>query len=121
MIIVPMVFIAALMFLIGIFPHKVIWLTSGISANLIKANTATEINRIIGLASALSIALIIFYGILAAILLFRIIMYRKDKVEYFKTWDCGYQGGSPRIQYTASSFSADTVHVTRPILITKYT
>ena len=46
-------------------------------------------------------------------------MYRREKVEYFKTWDCGYQGGTPRMQYTASSFSADTVHVTKPFLINK--
>ena len=36
--IIPMIFIAVLMFLAGILPHKVIGFTSGISALLVKAD-----------------------------------------------------------------------------------
>jgi formate hydrogenlyase subunit 3/multisubunit Na+/H+ antiporter MnhD subunit len=117
--IAPMVFIAVLMFLAGILPHKVIGFTSGISAMLVKADASAEFSRIISLASDLSIALLIFCVILVIITLLRVIMYRREKIEYFKTWDCGYQGGTPRMQYTASSFSADAVSVTKPILITR--
>jgi len=117
--IIPMFFIAALMFLIGVLPDKVIGFTSGISALLVKTDATAEFNKIISLASDLSIALIVFFAILAVITIFRAAMYRREKIEYFKTWDCGYQGGTPRIQYTASSFSADAVSLTKPILITR--
>jgi hypothetical protein len=112
-----MIMIAVLMFLAGILPHKVIWFTSGISAMLVKTGSGAEFSRIVSLASGLSTALIVFYGILVTVTLLRIWMYRREKIEYFKTWDCGYQGGTPRMQYTASSFSADSVYVTKPILI----
>jgi formate hydrogenlyase subunit 3/multisubunit Na+/H+ antiporter MnhD subunit len=118
-IVLPMIMIAVLMFLAGILPHKVIGFTQGISAILVKAGTGTEFSRIVSLASDISTALIVFYGILISVTLIRIRMYRRAKIEYFKTWDCGYQGGTPRMQYTASSFSADSVYVTKPILIHK--
>ncbi|HNX25219.1 MAG TPA: proton-conducting transporter membrane subunit [Spirochaetota bacterium] len=114
--VIPMGIIAVLMFLAGILPHKVIGFTSGISAQLVKADTSAEFIKIISLASDLSIALVVFCGILVTVTFFRVIKYRKEKVGYFKTWNCGYQGITPRMQYTASSFSADTVYVTKPIL-----
>lgn len=118
-IVIPMLFIALLMFSAGLFPHKLIGFTSGISALLVKSSPGAEFDRIISLASDLSMALIVFCAIFTGLLGLRMMMYRKEKVEYFKTWDCGYQGGSPRIQYTASSFSADTVNVTKPFLVIK--
>jgi len=117
--VIPMMIIAVLMLLAGLLPHKVIGFTTGIASLLVKSDSSAEFARVISLASSLSTALIVFSGILIFLTLLRVIMYRKEKVEYFKTWDCGYQGGSPRIQYTASSFSADTVHVTRPFLINR--
>ena len=118
-IVLPMIFIALLMCFAGLLPHRVIGFTSGITSLLVKSAPGAEFSRIVSLASDLSIALIIFCGILVAIMALRLIMYRREKVEYFKTWDCGYQGGNSRIQYTASSFSADTVYVTRPFLINR--
>jgi len=112
-----MAFIAVLMLLAAVLPHKITALTSGILSLLVKGDIYMGLNRIILLASDLSRALLIFYGILITIILLRLIMFRNEKVEYFKTWDCGYQGGTPRMQYTASSFSSDTVYVTKPILI----
>ena len=116
---IPMVIIALLMLIIGVLPHKVTGFTSGISALLVKAESAAESARIISLASDLSSALVVFCGILFALMLLRIVMYKHEKVEYYKTWGCGYQGGTPRMQYTASSFSADSVSVTKPVLINR--
>jgi len=115
----PMIFIAALMFFAGVLPHKIIFYTSGIPSLLVKGDASNELIRIISLASDLSIALVFFYLILFAVMMIRIVIYRREKIEYFKTWDCGYQAGTPRMQYTASSFSADTVSVTKPFLIRK--
>jgi len=36
--------------------------------------------------------------------LIRYILLKNKKVEYFKTWDCGYQFGNNKMQYTGSSF-----------------
>ncbi len=117
--VIPMVIIAVLMLLTGLLPHKVISFTSGITTLFVKTDVSWEFSRVIYLASNLSTSLIIFTGIAAAITLFRVMMYKKENIEHFKTWDCGYQGGTVRMQYTASSFSADTVNVTRPVMIHK--
>lgn len=115
----PMIIIAFLMLVVSVIPHKITGLTGGVSALLVKADLSAELVKAVSIASDLSTALIIFYGILLALILARILMFRKEKVEYYKTWDCGYQGGTARMQYTASSFSADTVYVTKPVLIHK--
>ncbi len=117
--VIPMVIIAALMLLAGLLPQKVIGFTSGITTLLLKTDVTWEFSRVISLASGLSTAMFVFTGILVSITLLRVMIYRRETVEHFKTWDCGYQGGTPRMQYTASSFSADTVNVTKPFLIHK--
>jgi len=117
--VIPMICIAVLMVLSGLLPQIVIEYTSGITAHMVKSDGGTEFGRVISLASDLSLAMIIFCGILITITLIRVIKYKGEKVEYFKTWDCGYQGGTSRMQYTASSYSADTVNVTKPILINR--
>ncbi|PKL16250.1 MAG: hypothetical protein CVV49_17190 [Spirochaetae bacterium HGW-Spirochaetae-5] len=117
--VIPMIFIAILMVLSGLLPHKIMGYTSGISALLVKGDGEVEFVRAVSLAADLSLAMIIFCGIVLSITIFRVILYKREKVEYFKTWDCGYQGGTSRMQYTASSYSADTVNVTKPILINR--
>ncbi len=115
--VIPMIFIAVLIVLSGLLPQKVIGYTSGITALLVKGDGEVEFVRAVSLASDLSLAMIIFCGILITITLIRVVIFKREKVEYFKTWDCGYQGGTSRMQYTASSYSADTVNVTKPVLI----
>jgi formate hydrogenlyase subunit 3/multisubunit Na+/H+ antiporter MnhD subunit len=117
--VIPMIFLSALMVLSGLLPHKVMEYTSGISALLVKGDGEVEFFRAISIASDLSLAMIIFCSILITITIFRVVIYKRERVEYFKTWDCGYQGGTSRMQYTASSYSADTVNVTKPVLINR--
>ncbi len=119
--VIPMLFISVMICFAGLLPHIVIRFISGTTSFLVKSvpgdGFVSASDRLISLASNLSMALIVFCGIFAVIMILRIYMYKKEKIEHFKTWDCGYQGGSPRIQYTASSFSADTVRVTKPFLV----
>lgn len=52
----------------------------------------------------ISIAAIIFMVIVLGAVLLRRVLLLKKSVRSFKTWDCGYQGGSSRLQYSGSSF-----------------
>ena len=46
----------------------------------------------------------------------RRLLLRGKPVAAFKTWDCGYQTGSPRFQYTGSSFAAPFLRLIEPLV-----
>lgn len=57
--------------------------------------------------------LLIFIGISAVLFILRALLLRKRSVYLYKTWDCGYQAGNVRMQYTASSYAAPFLRVFR--------
>lgn len=48
----------------------------------------------------------ILCALIAGLLLFRFLLLHRRNVSTFKTWDCGWQTDSGRLQYTASSYSS---------------
>jgi len=58
--------------------------------------------------------LIAFVAVFAAVFLLRTMLLRNRSVYAYKTWDCGYQAGNPRMQYTASSYAAPFLRVMIP-------
>ena len=40
----------------------------------------------------------------------------RGKVAAFRTWDCGYQAGNTRMQYTASSYAGPFMNLIKPLL-----
>jgi hydrogenase-4 component B len=53
----------------------------------------------------LSLISVSFAGLFGFFFGLRAFLLRKREVAAFKTWDCGYQVGSGRFQYTSSSFA----------------
>lgn len=69
-----------------------------------------------GFLDMVSLVCILFMGLLLAVILFRHVLLRGKTVARFKTWDCGYQAGNARMQYTASSYAGPFVGlVSRPL------
>lgn len=58
----------------------------------------------------------LFIALAAALWGVRWLLLRKRPVEKAKTWDCGYQAGHARMQYTASSFAAPLLQLIQPLL-----
>ncbi|MBN2416949.1 proton-conducting membrane transporter [bacterium] len=54
----------------------------------------------------LSRVLWLFGGLTLFFILLRTMILRRKKIAQFKTWDCGYQAATPRMQYTASSYAS---------------
>jgi hydrogenase-4 component B len=65
----------------------------------------------LGWVSGVGLALV---GLTAMVLLTRIHAWRASPRTV--TWDCGYAAGSPRVQYTASSFADTLVDIFSPVL-----
>jgi hypothetical protein len=61
--------------------------------------------------NGVSTGLLVFIGLFAALFIFRALLLRKRSVYLYKTWDCGYQAGNVRMQYTASSYAAPFLRV----------
>ena len=63
----------------------------------------------------LSYGLWIFIGIMLAVVVLRAIALWKKPVTEYKTWDCGYQAGNSRIQYTGYSYQKLFMYLVRPL------
>ncbi len=62
-------------------------------------------DRILAPLSGVAYGSMILVGAVILLFVLRKVLLLGKKVSAYKTWDCGYQAGSPRIQYTGSSFS----------------
>jgi hydrogenase-4 component B len=114
---IPMGIIALCMAAIGIFPGavlslvgKVIQSVSGTSASSVASYPLEKS------FSALSSALLVLFIFLAVAFAVRFVLFLGKSNTRYKTWSCGYQAGSPRLEYTGSSFASIIQSVLAPLL-----
>jgi hypothetical protein len=101
----PLYLNIAVLFLIGLFPVKVlaplltIIQSAGVDVNTLSLSGITGAMTWVGRASLIFIALIaILFGI-------RSLLFHGKKVSKEPTWGCGYVAPTPSLQYTGKSFS----------------
>lgn len=92
---------------IGLLPQVFTAPAFAVSRDLmpVKENLFFQAVPLLDTLSGLSIFLFIFISIAGSAFLLRYLLLRKRCVTGFKTWDCGYQAGNSRMQYTASSYA----------------
>ncbi len=117
----PMGILALLSFLIGLFPQYALYIVKNPVTMLLKApeysfESIIPINilNIISLSGLGFILLFIFIYSLRNLLL------KNKKVDRYKTWDCGYQAGTARMQYTASSYASPFLSFLKPLFIKEF-
>jgi len=66
-----------------------------------------------GILCVVSCTCILFLGVFLSIYAIRGGLLKGKAVTGFKTWDCGYQAGTARMQYTASSYAGPFVGLVR--------
>jgi hydrogenase-4 component B len=101
----PMVFLLIPMLVIGVFPILVINLITPAVGMFLPSASAAAMPEIISLMATISTSIALFICFIVFFYSVRTILLRKRPVEIFKTWDCGYQKESSRIQYTGSSYA----------------
>lgn len=89
----------------GAFPQFVMAALAPAVAVLTTAEISSPLSAMLGTLSRLSAAILVFEGVLIAVMLLRWSLKRKKKTDRFKTWDCAYEAPRPRMQYTASSYT----------------
>jgi hydrogenase-4 component B len=100
---VPMVLGAALCVLLGVAPLVAIALAA---PAVLEVGGLTEVPAGVvgGLASLTSVAGVLL-GVTALLVLARAALLRRRSVSVGPVWACGYEGVTPRMQYTAASFA----------------
>jgi hydrogenase-4 component B len=102
---IPMGILVVFMLTIGLFPVLPVILLRNVVTQFLPVEQSYQFDAVIPIFQAISISLVSFAGLFALFFGLRTLLLRKRRVEIFKTWDCGYQIGSPRLQYSGSSFA----------------
>ena len=61
----------------------------------------------------------LFVGTVVILLVYRYFHLKQKQVSTGPTWGCGYTAGTPRQQYTATSYTYNYNHLAKPVLQTK--
>jgi len=117
MALVPQVIVLCLIVCIGVFPAPFVRLASMPAAAMLNnaalAGVQAPSTWLMYSISMAGILLILLTGVILAIRMFVI---RRSAVRQSPVWGCGYTGGSPKIQYTATSFVQTYTNIASPIL-----
>ncbi|MCL4510469.1 MAG: hypothetical protein M1470_05305 [Bacteroidetes bacterium] len=102
---IPMGVLVIVMLAIGLFPWLGIELLRNVVMQFLPAGSLDQFEAVIPVFRTMSVVLAGFLGLFGFFFGLRTYLLRKREVAVFKTWDCGYQVGSSRLQYTSSSFA----------------
>lgn len=102
--VIPVLILAALALIIGLLPATFIKLFSAPVAELSGVEVGTLPNTL-NILKNLNLVFVLFFLLILALYTIRRIIMKEASILPAGTWDCGYQWGTPRMQYTGSSFA----------------
>lgn len=120
---VPQFAILGMILLIGFFPLPFIKLVSKPALTLIPGihNAAEMLAPVNSTMLSISSGAILILVICGAVYGLKLFVTRKAVDRTSPTWGCGYTGGSPKLQYTATSFVKSYTVIASPLLRIKTT
>ncbi len=118
---IPMIFNLIFVFIIGLFPASIIQIISNAVGQFTQVNYSTELNSVFVVYNSLTKGLLLFIGIFLFFFIIRYFLLRKKEIKTFKTWDCGYQLESSKMQYTGSSYSLPFLDLVAAVVTQKTT
>lgn len=114
---IPMVVLSCICIWIGLFPRTMVTFSLGAAASMYgTALSSVEESAVIAPFANVVTLLLIAFGLMCAVLALKRYATRTHCVTRAKTWGCGYEAPTPRMQYTASSFAQPLVCVFRNML-----
>jgi hydrogenase-4 component B len=105
-----------LILIIGLFPQYAFSSVSLVAQTFMSGSaSAIDASPYVAALGGVSTGLVVFIGIFAGLFILRGLLLHGRSVYGYKTWDCGYQAGNSRMQYTASSYAAPFLRIMQPI------
>jgi hydrogenase-4 component B len=112
----PMFALTGLILVVGLLAPLAMPLLGPVTRSFVPGGASASWESLVGLYGTMSPALAAFGGLLILFVGLRRLLLKGKPVARFKTWDCGYQAGSPRLQYTGSSFAAPFLRLIEPLV-----
>ncbi len=116
----PMVVLASLCLVIGVFPKYPLLLTIKAVTELFREALGTEAaiieltSNITEMAATISNATLLFILVIIITIMLRHFAYRDKPVTRSSTWGCGFTKPTAKMQYTGSSYAASIVQFFKP-------
>ena len=111
----PMMVLATTCLVIGVFPEPIVQLVF-MGLKSITVLTPVGFSEVAVVTGNLALAARLFLGLLILSMLLRKIFYRSKVVDQNATWGCGFTQGSPKVQYTGTSYAMSIVDFFRPFV-----
>jgi len=108
----PLILLLVLIMLSIVLAGPISVLLFGISGQILHVSSAQTVIDYSPMISQIAVISLAFIGMLAFMLGLKLLINRNHKQVPFKTWDCGFQAGTSKMQYTGSSYSVDFYHLT---------
>ncbi|MFH2128724.1 MAG: proton-conducting transporter membrane subunit [bacterium] len=112
---IPMVVLAIICFLIGVFPGLFIRMTLHATRLIPGVATGAAISPFLGVSRQISMAVLLFILLVTVLWLLRTLLYKNKRVTISSTWGCGFTKSSPRIQYTGASYVETLLNFFKPM------
>ncbi len=113
---IPLYAYATLLLLISFFPAFVLRFILKAVTSLTVVTEFQGLTEIINLLEKMSFYSIIFVLITLALFLLKKLLTIKQRIVYTKTWDCGFQAGTHKMQYNGSSYSSSFYELIQPLI-----
>ncbi len=121
---IPMYALASLCAIIGLFSWLVVPMLCG-PLSLIASSNQSGIPITLATLSpwlkGISLGCALFIAVILLLILLRKRLLKNRVVSSSPTWDCGFSAGTPRIQYTGSSFTQPVTNFFRKLSFSKQT
>ncbi len=114
--IAPMVTLAVVIVAMGLLPWLAVILLRNVIIQFVPALSPDDflfVTETLRTVSTVFTGLLVLTGVFLGL---RSLLLKRRNVATFKTWDCGYQVGSARLQYTGSSFAQPFLHLVEELV-----
>ncbi|MBU2515122.1 hydrogenase [bacterium] len=112
---IPMIILAVICLLIGVFPDIFIRLSLLATNSIPQVSSNVSIEGVLAINRNISFTVLFFIVLVMVLWGIRTLFYRNKTITASSTWGCGYTKSSPRIQYTGTSFVATFLNFFKPI------
>lgn len=111
----PMIFLAALCLLIGLFPAAIAGFLGPVLGSLNASPPGAVLDEMLRSLRGLQLSTAAFLVLIVLLFVARKVILGRKRARVSETWGCGYDKPDARMQYTSVSFSEPFVSLTSPL------
>ena len=111
----PLVVLAAICGIIGLLPCAFVHLTVRTLDSLVWGSGQIILEPYLTITTHISLAAAMFFGLVALIVVLRLVSYKGKSIGHAGTWGCGFTQPTVKMQYTSYSYAASILAFFKPV------